>query len=240
MGTCAGVSGKWVDLKGVYIMIYAKQIAPEFQESPLFLDEESFPENIAVCGNDRLIAHTPAVFDRVYNALRDGDLCSYLEELEAGEDCYYKNATAAIMDFLEPEKPRYSTRDIHALKELVKAFSECPSAEENGILCRVLSVVTGKEWDWQTIRGCCQGDWNEAFYPVDLWSREALNAFETEYFNTGSEWIIHDEEKAPESPEDINGYSVYCVAYDEEGIKKEIANIAGVQPDEVQLYTFEK
>lgn len=198
MGTCAGVSGKWVDLKGVYIMIYAKQIAPEFQESPLFLDEESFPENIAVCGNDRLIAHTPAVFDRVYNALRDGDLCSYLEELEAGEDCYYKNATAAIMDFLEPEKPRYSTRDIHALKELVKAFSECPSAEENGILCRVLSVVTGKEW------------------------------------------IIHDEEKAPESPEDINGYSVYCVAYDEEGIKKEIANIAGVQPDEVQLYTFEK
>ena len=39
--------------------------------------------------------------------------------------------------------------------------------------------------------------------PVNMWDcfvnccREALVAFEVEYFNTGSEWIIHDEENAP-------------------------------------------
>lgn len=37
---------------------------------------------------------------------------------------FYKNATDAINDLLEPEKARYNTRDIHALKELVEAYTE--------------------------------------------------------------------------------------------------------------------
>ena len=90
---------------------------------------------------------------------------------------------------MEPDKPKYSTRDIHALKELVRAYTEAASREENNILCKVLSIVTGRKWDWKIIRGYCQSDWNEVFYPVDDWSREALSAFETMYFNTGSEWI---------------------------------------------------
>lgn len=33
--------------------VYARQISPEYQESPLFMGEEFFPDNIAVCGNHR-------------------------------------------------------------------------------------------------------------------------------------------------------------------------------------------
>lgn len=222
-------------------MIYTRQVAPEFQESPIFFDD-MFPDNIAVCGNDRLIAHTPAVFDRVFDALENGELAEALDDIKNGGyySSFYKNATQAINDLLEPEKARYSTRDIHALKEFVNAYTEAGSREENNILCKVLSIVTGREWDWQTITGCCQGDWNEVFYPVDDWSREALAAFETMYFNTGSEWIIHDEENTPEGPEEVNGYSCYIVADTEEGIKKELAAVAGCAPSDIVMWEFDK
>lgn len=153
---------------------------------------------------------------------------------------FYKNATDAINDLLEPEKARYNTRDIHALKELVEAYTEAGSLEKNNILCKVLSVVTGRKWDWRIIRGYCQGDWNEIFYSVDDWSREALAAFETMYFNTGSEWIIHDEENTPEGPEDISGYSCYIVADTEEGIRKELAAVAGCAPSDLVIWAFDE
>ena len=141
---------------------------------------------------------------------------------------------------MEPDKPKYSTRDIHALKELVRAYTEAASREENNILCKVLSIVTGRKWDWKIIRGYCQSDWNEVFYPVDDWSREALSAFETMYFNTGSEWIIHDEENTPEGPEDISGYSCYIVADTEEGIRKELAAVAGCAPSDLVIWAFDE
>lgn len=44
--------------------IYAKQVAPEYQESPLFLDD-FFPDDIAVCGNRDFKERCPEVFQRV-------------------------------------------------------------------------------------------------------------------------------------------------------------------------------
>lgn len=41
--------------------IYAKQIAPEYQESPLFLDD-FFPDDIAVCGNRDYKERCPELF----------------------------------------------------------------------------------------------------------------------------------------------------------------------------------
>lgn len=39
--------------------IYAKQVPPEYQESPLFLGDEFFPDDIAVCGNRDYMEHCP-------------------------------------------------------------------------------------------------------------------------------------------------------------------------------------
>lgn len=74
---------------------------------------------------------------------------------------------------------------------------------------------------------------------MEEWSREALEVFETEYFNTGSEWIIHDEDGEPESPEEVTGYSVYCVGWNDEQIKRELADAAGESdPAAVVLFKF--
>lgn len=111
--------------------------------------------------------------------------------------------------------------------------------EEDQILVDVLSIVTAEKWDYRQINGCCQSDWNYVYYPVQYWTKEGLDAFETMYFNTGSEWVIHDEETEPESPEDISGYSVYCISWNDEGIKKELAEAAGVEPEEIIMYAYD-
>lgn len=222
-------------------MLYAKQVNPEYQESWIFEDDRNSTDYICVFGNKDYTRRTSSLFDRVLEVLQNGELAEILEDIETGGyySAWYKNATQAINDLLCPEKEKYNTRDIHALKELVKAFASCLSSEEDDIICKVLSVVCGYEWDYRIIRGCCQGDWNYIFYPVKYWTEKALNAFEVMYFNTGSEWIIHDEEEAPESPEDINGYSVYCISWNDEGIRKEIAKAANVSPEDVIMYSFD-
>lgn len=214
-------------------MIYARQIAPEWQESPIFLDG-MFPENIVVTGNRDYISRTTAEYDRVLDTLE-----SYAEVLESPREYGYKCATEAAIDLLQPVKGKFSTGNIHALKGYFSRYGTGSSRDDKEIIARVLSLVTGQPWQWSIIRGCCQGEWQEVFYSVNEWGREALAAFEVEYFNTGSEWIIHDEENAPEGPEDISGYSCYIVASTEEGIRKELAEMAGCVPSDLVMWAFE-
>lgn len=77
--------------------VYAKQVPPEFQESPLFIPE-CFPENIAVCGNRDFISHKPEVFERVQSVLEQRELAEVLEHPKEWAN-WYKNATEA------PETP---------------------------------------------------------------------------------------------------------------------------------------
>ena len=218
--------------------VYARQIAPEYQESPLFMGDEFFPDNIAVCGNRDYHSHKPELFENVQNVLEQGELAEVLEYPKNWAD-WYKNATQAITEYLPPTNgKKYSTNAIHALRCLIIDYSCCACSKENEILCKVLSIVDGRPWEWSTIRGCCQGDWQEVFYPVDEWDKTALEAFEVQYFNTGSEWIVHDEAESPESPDEINGFSMYCIGWNTDAIKAEIAEAAGGSPEEVVLYQF--
>ena len=91
----------------------------------------------------------------------------------------------------------------------------------NGQLSGVVVKVTGKKVFTRSMNG----------------AGEALAAFEVEYFNTGSEWIVNEGEFNPEQdgPEDIEGYSIYCTSYK---VQEEIAAYEGVKPEEVKLYEF--
>lgn len=73
---------------------------------------------------------------------------------------------------------------------------------------------------------------------MEKWNREELDHFETEYFNTGSEWIVHDEKEEPENPEDISGYSIYCHGWNNDQIKEEIAEAQGKKAEEVEIVLF--
>lgn len=217
--------------------IYAKQVPPEYQESPLFLGEEFFPDNIILDGNRDYNSHTTPLYDRIMQYYDEA--AREIENIQARNGyAAYKNATEAINDFFPPleyrEKP-YNTRDIHAIREALKMYGS--TEYYNGrYITAMLDAITGGDWRNGTIKGCCQGDWQHIIYDANDWSRAALDAFEVEYFNTGTEWIIHDENAAPEGPEDISGFSIYCISWNDAGIRQEIADAAGGRPEDVILY----
>ena len=219
--------------------IYARQIMPEFQDSRIFDDDGNGVEYINVWGNKDYQSRTSSVFDRVKECLDAGELAEDIEAvMEKNPSAIYGNITEAINNQLwrDDGKP-YSTRQIGKLKQLVLRYSECRSSEEDQILVDVLSIVTGEEWDYRNIHGCCQSEWNTVYYPVKYWTKESLDAFETMYFNTGSEWIVHEGDTEPTSPEEIDGCAYYCVSWNDEGIKKELAEAAGGNED-VVLYKY--
>lgn len=218
--------------------VYARQINPMYQGyfiGDIFEYDEYF-NNISTYGNDEFKSRQTKTFSRVYDALNSGDLSYYIDNINSSP---YTTVTEAINDYLYREDgKKYSCKDIHVLKELIEEYSTCRHSEENAIICAILSLVTRQDYTVTTIKGCCQGDWNEVFFPTNEYCIEDIRTFEAYYFNTGSEWIIHDEENDPESAEDINGYSMYCVADDIDDIKKEIAEAEGVNPDDVILYEY--
>ena len=105
-------------------------------------------------------------------------------------------------------------------------------------ILRALHLVTGERYERRTIRGSCQGDWQNVYYPVSRYTDADLDILETEYFNTGTEWIIHDGDGAPENPDEIDGFSCYCHGWSDEQIKTEISEIYGQPGAEVVLYEF--
>lgn len=229
--------------------IYARQIAPEYQESPLFY-EDMFPDNMIVSGNRHYKEHTTPTFDQINR---------YFDEMAgAWEDAnfYYqysgngkytkikKKPDCTIAEllrdygFTREDGKSWNNHQKHEWRLLLEGTA---GADEDDTILACLHLMTGKEWRQRQISGCCQSDWNYIYFPVDEWSAEAIEAFEAEYFNTGSEWIVDDGNFDPEedSPAIISGCSVYCTSWNDEGIKKEIADSMGEEAAEVVLFAFE-
>ena len=209
--------------------IYAKQIPPEHQESPLF--QGDWPESVFVFGNRSFNDHSGRLEDIRRGLENIADSC---DDMRSGCGWYAGESLEALLqDYLPREKP-YTRAERLRLRDLAMEFCDF---RENETLCNVLEIVTGTAWGWATIRGCCQGDWQEIIYPAE-YGREWLEMFEAEYFNTGTEWIVHDGNAAPEGPEDIDGFAMYCHGWNENQIKAEIAAEMGGDPGNVILYQF--
>lgn len=208
--------------------IYAKQVPPEYQESNLEIDTDY----INLSNRDTEL--TSLLFDTVREALYDGILLDEWDDIRSGRSAYYTWA-GALRDILPPSgRSEYTRAERLKIPEIALEYYHAKDGRP--ALCKMLEIVTGKKWDYRTLSGCCQSDWIEAFFPADAWPGSSLDRFEAEYFNTGTEWIIHDSEEKPETPDKIEGESFYCTTYDP---RAEIAEECGVKPEEVQLYEFD-
>lgn len=182
--------------------IKAYQIAPEYQESPLYAFAE-MPDNLEICGNSDYKRHTSATFDAVLKCLEYGDF-SGLE------------FTGYKADRLEELCNKYGTQ----------------GADHELIIAEALSIVTGQKWEYKEICGACQSEWNCIYYQPEEWTEKELKYFAIEYFNTGDEWRIEDDEGN-------EFWNIYTHEWDEDGKKKEIAECIGVYPKDVTLYLFD-
>ena len=214
--------------------IYARQVPWDLQESPLWTDGE-FPENIIVDGNRSYKRRITSAYDTLISHLYEAAL--ELDDIASG--CgWYANATEAVEDFFPPQhKAKYSTKDVHLWKNLLQQYQTCGRLEEEDLICEGLKLMTGIAYSYYCLRGCCQGDWNSLYYPKD-YGTDFAKRFETEYFNLGTAWIIHDEDSIPEGPEDIDGYYMYAYGTGADDIRLEISKEFDVSKEDIVLYEF--
>jgi hypothetical protein len=204
--------------------IYAKQVPPEYQESPLF--NYDWPENVFVFGNHHYNQHDDRL-QEIRRALED--LTNAWGDLINGDHGYYDSWIDALNDLLPPDgRSDYTRAERKKIAVLAHEYYLCNGRDKSELLCDVLELVTGREWEAATIRGCCQGDWQEIIYPAE-YGRDWLETFETEYFNTGTEWIVDP---------DGDGYSIYCTGWNNDLIRAEIADAHGCDPGDVVLLEF--
>lgn len=179
----------------------AYQVAPEYQESPFYMFDEML-EGLEIYGNKDYKQHTSDIFDNVLKALEN-------------EDFDYINTKG---------------KDTARLKELVKKYYT-QGANDEAIIAEAFSIVTGQKWKYKCVRGCCQSEWNYIYYRPEEWTAKALEYFEIEYFNTGEEWRVIDE----------NGEECHYYTHEWNDIYKtrELAKNIGCNVSDLTLYAFD-
>lgn len=223
--------------------IYARQVNPEYQDAYIF-DDEYFNELI-VAGNDRFCERNEDLLNEIDNAAED--IYNFVYELTE-HDTIEELTEVDCVQISEWLSEHYTTEKhtswtIEELKRFISAFDEREEARYNGyrliskspenLTAAMLSIYTGEKWECATIRGCSQSEWQTVYYSTEKYDKEDIEIFQVGYFNTGTQWIIHDKDNTPQCAEDINGYNIYCYSYDP---RKEIAKECGVNPEDVILY----
>lgn len=226
--------------------IYARQIDPAFQESPLFADG-FWPEGVITDGNHNYHSRTTDEYDlakRYFDEMKnDWDKANYYYRWNSETSRYdvhkqRPNTTIGeLLDFYGFKRTDGKPWS-NAQKHKWRLLMEDADLDEDDAQCAAMELLTGHKWDCSIIRGCCQSDWQGVFYDTTLYDRKGLAWFEAEYFNTGTEWLIHDEKEEPDCPENINGYAIYCYEWREDDIRAEIAREAGCEPKDVVMYEF--
>lgn len=219
----------------------ALQVAPESQESPFFLfDDMDTWEGITIAGNRDFTGRQTDAYKLFMDHIEDAT--DEYERMKARESrAWYRNVTELVND-LFPREKKYSTKELHRWKLLFESYCYCKSSEEDGWKCEALELLTGKKHGHRMISGCMQSEWNEVYYPVEEYDLTDIRHLETEYFNTGSEWLVCESPVEIEDDTEITSdlwdsmvedfYSLYCYEWNTDGIRREIADSIGLAPEE--------
>lgn len=154
-------------------------------------------------------------------------------------DYYYNGSIMAFLKDMLPKKEngkRLSPKEAHTIKQALDN-----NDRDVDTICDCLSIITGKTYLMRGLRGCCQGDYIEAYYPVEDGIQKYLDWVEAWYFGTGTEIMVHDEEDDPKCAEDISGWTFYTASWKIDDIKKEIKVQCGYKEDddiEVVLWLY--
>lgn len=219
--------------------VFAVQVPPEEQESPLFLTEwdEVTRPGLVVVGNRYYNDHTVPVWDKWQAAYEDA-IQHVTRVTLAPERASYDSVAALVNELLTPQhKEAYTEDEVSKWIEILSGVvtNGAPTPQHN---LEALGLMTGATWKHRTIRGNSQSEWRWVYYNTDDWTDEAIRNFEIEYFNLGTEWQVQEGGNLTD-PNDMDATAfMYCHATEQDEVTQEIAHAMGVAPSEVQLYTF--
>ena len=216
--------------------IYATTLNPEsFDYRTYDIREDDGNEVIIDGGRDFQNIDNKGYLDSIKKLIEEYD-SSYLF------DVYYHGSIKALLQEMLPKKEngkRLSPSEISFLKKGLE-YKEYSNEE---IICDCLFVITGKMYRHKGLRGCCQGDYVDAYYPVEDGITQYLDYVEAWYFGTGTEVMVHEEENEPKTAEDVSGWTFYTAAWNSKQLKEEIKLQCGYKANddvEVILWLYDK
>lgn len=233
-------------------MYYAVQIEGEIMDWAFDFDVKDVDgvnNNFAIYGNRDYYGYKTERIEKLIKLYDDGVIEQALFEPHGdGFNPYdeWENSTAAMNDICPKDNGKsWSSREIKAMRNSIENISNRVRSYHNDIdvMADLMSIITGHVWERRTIRGCCQGDWNEMIYDTERVSKEYADIIEKAYFNMCDEWLVIDNDlpdglSAEEAIEEYhNGYGFCGFTYDwsDDG-RKEVADMLGVTPEQVTLY----
>lgn len=185
-----------------------------------FTDDEYY-RDIIVDGNryykTRNYSHYRRLYEEIMlHCINYYELQNELEDIELkSEYSRYKNATEAINDYLPVKANKYQVyRTKKALKE---------SRNDDELIAELMSIFTPYTWKWYTMRGYCQGDWNDALYPVEKYSQADIEKFEAFYFG------MYGDYEFTYKGESVNDFITDDEAYNVENVYKRGFDIFGIK-----------
>ena len=135
--------------------IYARQVPPEYQESPLQMCDE-YPENVFVFGNPRLIGHRADEIFEIYDALE-----------QLADDLDFSPDDARFTE--KTDSSDYTPEEWAELAPLAREYAGIiPGKGRSDKECArdALALIYGEPFEVCTLRGCCQSDWQCCIYPA--------------------------------------------------------------------------
>lgn len=175
--------------------------------------------DLAVFGNRRLDEYKNNIIGQVIDAIYNGELYGELD--------YHTNLDVAdIVDYIEI----YTNIIIsgkYSDDKVMEMYAIIMNNELSDIqtVCELLFILTGKHYDYTTITGCVQGDYQEIIYNTDISDNEIMR-IEAVYFNMGNEWILDD------------CIRYYTIGWNDNDIKIELADMLGVSTNDIVLRRF--
>ena len=218
--------------------IYAKTLNPEFFDYRIYEYDIKEDNDIMLVGNDDYSGINEDLFK---------DIVKMAEEYGGYEyEVYYHNSIKEFLADMFPKKEngkKLSQKEVSLIKKALDGYNYDKTYHvwiEEVALCS-LRIIKGKEYTHKELRGYCQGEWIQAFYPVDtdsLW----IDYIEAWFFGTGNEVMVHTEDSKVESPDDIDGFTFYTSSWKVEDIKREVIEHYGLvtrEGDEVEVVLWE-
>ena len=216
------------------IKYIARQVPPEDQEPDLFyirkdgrwMWEDEYWNNISILPRSGF-----------HHVLTDDvqEVLDVLESYAVSADVSASDDVRASVEHNLPARREngapYTPEEIKLLYNMASAYNDNPY-DNRTIISSVLSIMTGKKYDWQCLHGCSQNDWRYIVYPSALYSKDDIRYFECALFNTGTEWSVADAS----DPYDVS--PIYCTGYNDDIIRREIADGVGCLPEEIEMYKF--
>lgn len=198
-----------------------------------FLDYEMCDcySDVIITGNRDYISFNDDndLYSSVVHAINSGMECE-LEDISLYDNDIYHTYKECVEDYLNI---KVSATQARLIKNRIldnRSYRTRYYSDDDILIADIMSIISGHEYEWSTISGYCQREWQEVLYPADKYSHDLIEMLEGYYF-TGSDYritIYEDDEETDCS----------CAFFwqDDDTIKELVAEECGCSVDDVHLF----